>query len=127
MWPAKGSFTSPYGSRWGKLHAGIDVANRASNVPIVASASGTVIRSNYSSSYGNVVYVLHRIDGKVFTTLYAHMEARHVSAGQSVSKGQQIGIMGNTGRSTGKHLHFEIHNGAWNGQANAVNPLKYLP
>ncbi|MBM7606214.1 peptidoglycan hydrolase CwlO-like protein [Metabacillus crassostreae] len=126
MWPASGSFTSGYGPRWGKLHAGIDIANR-SDVPIVASASGTVIRAHYSSSYGNVAYISHNIGGQVYTTLYAHMETLYVSAGQSVSKGQQIGIMGNTGHSTGQHLHFEIHKGPWNGQANAVNPLNYLP
>ncbi|MGM0876478.1 MAG: murein hydrolase activator EnvC family protein [Bacillota bacterium] len=125
MWPASGSFTSGYGPRWGKLHAGIDIANSA-DVPVVASAGGTVIRSHYSSSYGNVVYISHNIDGQVFTTVYAHMEARHVSAGQSVSKGQQLGIMGNTGHSTGQHLHFEIHKGPWNGQTNAVDPLNYL-
>lgn len=123
MWPAQGTFTSGYGHRWGKLHAGIDIANRASNVPVVASAAGTVIRSYYSSSYGNVVFISHNIDGKVYTTLYAHLEARHVSSGQSVSKGQQLGFMGNTGRSTGKHLHFEIHNGAWK---NPVNPMNFL-
>lgn len=126
MWPASGTFTSGYGPRWGKLHAGIDIANSA-DVPIVASAGGTVIRAHYSSSYGNVVYISHNIDGQVYTTLYAHMEALHVRAGQSVSKGQQIGIMGNTGRSTGQHLHFEIHKGPWIGQKNAVNPVQYLP
>ncbi|MCM3164338.1 M23 family metallopeptidase (plasmid) [Metabacillus sp. B2-18] len=124
MWPAKGTFTSGYGARWGRLHAGVDLANSADNVPIVASADGTVIRSYYSSSYGNVVFISHNINGKIFTTLYAHMDSRLVSSGQSVSKGQQIGYMGNTGRSTGKHLHFEIHDGAWK---NPINPMKYLP
>ncbi|QYF82636.1 peptidoglycan DD-metalloendopeptidase family protein [Brevibacterium sp. PAMC21349] len=123
MWPAKGTFTSGYGSRWGKLHGGIDLANPADNVPIVAAADGTVIRSYYSSSYGNVVFVSHNIEGKVYTTLYAHMDSRLVSNGQSISKGQQIGYMGNTGRSTGKHLHFEIHDGAWK---NPINPMQFL-
>ncbi|NCT39872.1 peptidoglycan DD-metalloendopeptidase family protein [Bacillus sp. EB93] len=123
MWPAKGTFTSGYGSRWGKLHAGIDLANPAADVPIVAAADGTVIRSYYSSSYGNVVFVSHNIEGKVYTTLYAHMDSRLVSNGQSISKGQQIGYMGNTGRSTGKHLHFEIHDGAWK---NPINPMQFL-
>ncbi|WP_191557256.1 murein hydrolase activator EnvC family protein [Metabacillus idriensis] len=123
MWPAQGTFTSGYGHRWGKLHAGIDIANRASNVPVVAAAAGTVIRSYYSSSYGNCVFISHNIDGKVYTTVYAHLDARHVSSGQSVSKGQQLGFMGNTGRSTGKHLHFEIHDGAWK---NPVNPMQFL-
>lgn len=123
MWPAQGAFTSGYGQRWGKLHAGIDIASRASNVPIVAAAAGTVIRSYYSSSYGNVVFISHNIDGKVYTTLYAHMDSRLVSSGQSVSKGQQLGIMGNTGNSTGQHLHFEVHNGAWK---NPTNPMQFL-
>nr|WP_281350685.1 peptidoglycan DD-metalloendopeptidase family protein [Metabacillus lacus] len=126
MWPAQGSFTSGYGARWGKLHAGIDIANASPNVPVVASASGTVIRANYSSSYGNVVYIAHSIGGKTYTTLYAHLDTMNVSSGQTVSKGQQIGYMGNTGRSTGKHLHFEIHEGSWSGQKNAVDPMKYL-
>lgn len=132
MWPASGSYTSGYGYRIHpitgarKLHGGIDIAN-SSDVPIVASAGGTVIRSHHSSSYGNVVYISHNINGQVYTTLYAHMETRHVSAGQAVSKGQQIGIMGNTGHSTGQHLHFEIHKGPWNGSANTVDPRSYLP
>ncbi len=132
MWPASGTFTSGYGYRnhpvtgGRKLHSGIDIANSA-DVPIVAAASGTVIRAHYSSSYGNVVYISHKIDGQVYTTLYAHQETIYVSAGQSVSKGQQIGIMGNTGRSTGQHLHFEIHKGGWNGSSSSVNPLNYLP
>lgn len=124
MWPAKGAFTSGYGARWGRLHAGVDLANSADNVPIVASADGTVIRSYYSSSYGNVVFISHNINGKIYTTLYAHMNSRLVSSGETVSKGQQIGYMGNTGRSTGKHLHFEIHDGAWK---NPINPMNYLP
>lgn len=124
MWPAKGTFTSGFGPRWGKLHGGVDIANSAEDVPIVASASGTVIRSYYSSSYGNAVFISHNINGKVYTTVYAHMDSRLVSSGQAVTKGQQIGYMGNTGRSTGKHLHFEIHKGAWK---NPINPLNLLP
>ncbi|MDQ0231483.1 murein hydrolase activator EnvC family protein [Metabacillus malikii] len=132
MWPASGRHSSEYGYRTHpitgqrKLHGGIDIANSA-DVPVVAAASGTVIRSHYSSSYGNVVYITHNINGQVYTTLYAHLETRYVSTGDSVSKGQQIGIMGNTGHSTGQHLHFEIHKGPWNGTANAVNPRNYLP
>ncbi|KKI89220.1 hypothetical protein WQ54_27015 [Bacillus sp. SA1-12] len=132
MWPAAGTYTSGYGTRvhpvtgQTKLHAGIDIAN-STGTPIVAAASGTVIRSNYSSSYGNVVYISHKINGQVFTTVYAHMNSRLVSSGQSVSKGEQIGTLGTTGRSTGPHLHFEIHKGGWNGSANSVNPINYLP
>ena len=92
-----------------------------------SSAAGVVTRSNYSSSYGNVVYISHYIDGQVYTTVYAHLRSRNVSEGQSVSKGQQIGLMGNTGRSFGQHLHFELYVGQWTAShSNAVNPLNYL-
>lgn len=127
MRPTEGRFTSPYGSRWGKLHAGVDVANKAANVPVVAAASGTVFRSYYSSSYGNVVFITHNIDGQIYTTVYAHMESRSVSEGQVVRKGDRLGYMGNTGRSFGKHLHFEMHKGPWNAsKSNSVDPRKYI-
>jgi len=71
--------------------------------------------------------VSHYLNGKVYTTVYAHMETRLVGNGQTVRKGQQIGIMGNTGQSTGQHLHFEIHEGPWNAsKSNAVDPMRYL-
>lgn len=124
--PAQGRLTSVIGERWNKYHAGIDIAN-SSDVPIVAAAEGVVSRSYYSSSYGNVVFISHSINGQVYTTVYAHMDNRDVQAGQSVSKGQQIGIMGNTGQSFGQHLHFEMHKGEWNAaKSNAINPLDYI-
>ncbi|MHC0037848.1 murein hydrolase activator EnvC family protein [Pseudoneobacillus sp. C159] len=125
--PAAGVFTSGFGHRWGRFHYGIDIANRSS-VPIVAAADGVVIRSYYSPSYGNVVFLAHSINGQIFTTVYAHMSVRHVGEGAVVSKGQQLGIMGNTGDSQGQHLHFEVHKGPWNdAKSNAVNPLNYVP
>ncbi|QED46290.1 murein hydrolase activator EnvC family protein [Cytobacillus dafuensis] len=129
MNPTTGSLTSHFGQRWGTFHSGIDIGKggRTGAVPIVAAASGTVIRANYDRSYGNVVMIAHVIDGQVMTTVYGHMESLHVSNGQSVEKGQMIGYMGSTGNSTGPHLHFEIHHGGWNGsRTNAVNPLKYV-
>jgi peptidoglycan hydrolase CwlO-like protein len=124
--PAQGTFTSGFGHRWGRYHYGIDIANR-SDVPIVAAADGIVIQSYYSSSYGNVIFIAHSIDGQIYTTVYAHLESRHVGEGAVVSKGQRIGIMGNTGDSQGQHLHFEIHRGPWNdAKSNAVNPLNYI-
>jgi murein DD-endopeptidase MepM/ murein hydrolase activator NlpD len=71
----------------------------------------------------------HQINGQTFTTLYAHMRSTpKVSSGQTVSEGQLLGYMGSTGDSTGKHLHFEIHEGSWNpSRSNSVNPRKYLP
>ena len=127
--PTTGRKTSDYGQRWGRLHSGIDIDKngRTGDIPIIASAGGTVIRANYDRSYGNVVFVTHVINGKVYTTVYAHMEKMFVSNGQSVKQGQLLGYMGNTGNSFGAHLHFEIHEGSWNGsRSNSVNPLKYV-
>ncbi|MGL4820246.1 MAG: M23 family metallopeptidase, partial [Bacilli bacterium] len=125
--PAVGPVTSEFGARWGTTHYGIDIGKRGPDVPIVAAADGVVIRSYYSSSYGNAVFINHYIDGRTYTTVYAHMESRAVSEGQTVSRGQFIGYMGNTGQSYGAHLHFEIHEGQWNGsKSNAVNPRKYI-
>ncbi len=124
--PSAGAFTSGFGPRWGSMHAGIDIA-RSGTVPVVASAAGTVIKSYYSSSYGNVVFIAHYLNGQTYTTVYAHLRDRHVGNGASVEKGQQIGIMGNTGRSTGQHLHFEIHKGQWNSsKSNAINPRQFF-
>ena len=126
MRPAAGYVSSRFGSRWGRNHNGIDIA-KSGTVPVVASAAGVVSRANYSSSYGNVVYINHYIDGQVYTTVYAHLRSMNVSAGQSVKKGQQIGLMGNTGRSFGQHLHFELYVGGWTAsKSNVVDPLKYL-
>lgn len=125
--PAAGPITSNYGARWGRLHAGVDIGKRGSSVPVVAAASGTVISSYYSSSYGNVVFIAHSVKGQMWTTVYAHLENREVSAGQSVQQGQRLGFMGNTGRSFGAHLHFELHKGGWNGsKSNSVNPRNYI-
>ncbi|MCA1322179.1 peptidoglycan DD-metalloendopeptidase family protein [Bacillus tianshenii] len=127
--PATGSVTSGYGGRWGGSHYGVDIGKngRSGDVPVVAAASGTVFQSYYSSSYGNVVFITHYIDGQTFTSVYAHLERPGVPAGTSVSKGQQIGVMGNTGYSFGAHLHFELHKGSWNGsKSNAVNPANYI-
>lgn len=127
--PTTGRKTSDFGQRWGTFHSGIDIGKngRTGDIPIVASASGTVIRANYDRSYGNVVFISHVINGKVYTTVYAHMEQFFVSTGQQVQQGQLLGYMGNTGNSTGPHLHFEIHEGSWNGsRSNAVDPLKYV-
>jgi len=124
--PAAGVVTSQMGPRWNKQHAGIDIA-ASGTVSIVAAADGVVSRSYYSDSYGNVVFISHSIGGQLYTTVYAHMKSRQASAGQVVSKGQQIGIMGNTGHSYGQHLHFEVHKGPWNvSKSNAVNPLNYV-
>lgn len=125
--PTVGILSSGYGMRWEKLHSGIDIADNAPNTAIVASANGTVIRSYYSNSYGNCVFVTHNMNGKTYTTVYAHLENRTVETGQQVTQGQMIGYMGNTGHSFGKHLHFEIHEGQWNPmKSNSVDPKEYI-
>jgi peptidoglycan hydrolase CwlO-like protein len=126
--PAAGVISSGFGARWGEFHPGVDIANSGSNVPILAAADGVVIRSYLSSSYGNCVFISHSINGQIYTTVYAHMSARLVETGAVVSKGQQIGIMGSTGESTGQHLHFELHRGEWNyAKSNAINPVGVVP
>ena len=131
--PAKGSkLTSPFGYRnigAGKeFHYGVDYA-KTGIVPIVASADGTVNDTwpATKSTYGNVVFLTHNINGKRYDTVYAHLKTLIVKKGTKVKQGEIIGYMGNTGRSTGQHLHFEVHEGAWKtGRPNAVDPLKYV-
>lgn len=96
-----------------QMHYGIDIAAQG-NVSIQAAAAGKVVKSYYSASYGNVVFIAHQINGKLYTTVYAHMKDRTVQAGDQVQAGQLVGHMGNTGHSYGQHLHFELHNGEWN-------------
>lgn len=129
--PAAGRFTSGFGKRnigpiGSKNHLGIDIANSI-GTPIVAAADGVVSYAGTMSGYGTVMMVTHSIEGQIFTTTYAHLSGFNASVGDTVSKGQQIARMGNTGNSTGPHLHFEIHVGEWNGsRSNAVNPLRYV-
>ena len=107
MWPAQGRVTSEYGRRWGRLHAGIDIGAPI-GTPIYAAAAGTVIFSGQQSGYGNVIIIDH---GGGFTTLYGHQSRLMARDGQSVDRGSRIGSVGNTGRSTGPHLHFETRYG----------------
>lgn len=103
IWPTRGSVTSEYGSRWGRLHAGIDIAAPI-GTPIWSAKAGTVIFAGTMNGYGNAVVIDH---GGGLSTLYGHQSRIAASDGQSVSQGQVIGYVGNTGRSTGPHLHFE--------------------
>lgn len=129
--PASGRFTSEFGRRNTSFasnnHRGIDIANSV-GTPILAAADGVVQRTGTLGTYGNIIMITHSINGQVFTTLSAHLSSVNVSPGQVVSKGQVIGAMGNTGRSSGPHLHFELHVGGWTGYGNsAVNPRSYVP
>lgn len=111
----------------GVPHNGIDMGNYGNtSTPVVASASGKVVRSGWHKSYGNHVIISHNINGQVYTTLYAHMhKAPMVQTGDYVSKGQQLGTMGNSGNSFGAHLHFELYEGYYN-WPHSVNPRQYI-
>ncbi|WP_117161352.1 M23 family metallopeptidase [Paraliobacillus sp. X-1268] len=109
-------------------HHGVDIAESGYH-PIYASAKGKVTRSDGNGTYGQCIYIEHAINGQTWETVYAHMRdgSRRVSVGEQVNQGEIIGVMGNTGRSSGPHLHFELHKGNWNAnKSNAVDPLDYL-
>jgi murein DD-endopeptidase MepM/ murein hydrolase activator NlpD len=119
-WPANGAMTSGYGWRWGRMHRGIDIAGPI-GTPIVAAAPGIVLTSGWNDGgYGYMVEVQHP-DGSM--TRYAHNDRIHVRKGDTVQQGQRIADMGSTGRSTGPHLHFEIHTA---GRGGAINPMMFL-
>jgi murein DD-endopeptidase MepM/ murein hydrolase activator NlpD len=118
--PTSGRVTSCYGTRWGTLHAGIDIAAPI-GTPIHAPVDGVVVQAGPASGFGLAVAVEHG-DGTI--TLYGHVNQMFVSVGQSVSAGQQIAEVGNRGQSTGPHLHFEVHTGGLYG--NRVNPVPWL-
>lgn len=120
-WPLPGYsyISSPYGSRWGGFHTGIDISGGGVyGASIVSAEAGTVILAASHYSYGNYVIVDH---GGGYSTLYAHMSSIACSVGDYVTKGQTIGYVGSTGNSTGPHLHFEVRiNGA------SQNPQSYV-
>ena len=108
MVPTQGRLSSPFGPRWGRFHRGIDLACPV-GTPVVAADGGTITRARTNAgSYGNYIDVDH---GNGYTTRYAHLSQIEVQVGQKVVKGQEIAKSGNTGRSTGPHLHFEVCNG----------------
>ena len=121
--------TSPFGPRWGRHHAGVDLVVRGnSRANILAAASGTVVISEWHSSMGWYVVISHNIEGSRVDTVYAHLRYQpSVSVNQAVSQGDVIGVKGNTGNSFGDHLHFEVHPGgfAWV-QNRGVNPCGWI-
>ena len=116
IWPVEGALTSPFGMRWGRLHAGIDIG-APGGTPIQAAADGTIVLAEPYGGYGNYTCVDH---GDGLSTCYAHQSAFELTSG-SVSQGDVIGYVGNTGASFGDHLHFEVRVGG-----NPVDPLGYL-
>lgn len=112
-----GSFSSAFGSRWGRRHEGIDWSCSI-GTSVFASSGGTISYAGWQNGYGNVIIINH---GDGLRTKYAHLNSISVSSGDKVSQGDVIGKSGNTGRSTGPHLHFEI---LLDGEP--VNPMNYL-
>ena len=116
IWPVSGPVTSPFGMRWGRLHAGIDIAV-PSGTPIRAAKSGSIVLAAPTSGYGNYTCIDH---GGGLSTCYAHQSSYAITSG-SVSQGDVIGYVGCTGSCYGDHLHFEVRvNGA------PVDPMGYL-
>ena len=117
IWPVNGPVVSPFGMRWGRLHAGVDIAV-PSGTPVHAAKSGKVLIAGWVSGYGNYTCIGH---GGGLSTCYGHQASIGVSVGQSVSQGQVIGYSGCTGHCFGPHVHFETRiNGV------PVNPMGYL-
>ena len=111
------TLTSPFGMRWGTMHTGVDLAAPYGS-KIYASDGGTVTFAGWKGSYGYLIIISH---GGLYETYYAHCSKILVSAGENVYQGQNIGLVGSTGWSTGPHCHFEVR---YNGTP--YNPLNYL-
>lgn len=116
-WPAAGELSSPFGYRWGRVHTGIDIANDI-DTPIAAARGGRVAFTGWQGGYGYTIVIEHSNE---YSTLYGHLDSFAVSPGQYIQAGQVIGYMGDTGNSTGPHLHFEVRLGGV-----PVNPMLYL-
>lgn len=110
-------YTSGFGPRWGRMHNGTDFAGPI-GTPIYATADGVVTHAGWSSGYGRLIKIQHEFG---IETRYAHLNAMDVQVGQRVSRGERIGAMGNSGRSTGPHLHYEVRVGGA-----PVNPMIYI-
>jgi len=123
MWPSSGRITSPFGFRIHPItgnyefHTGIDISNNI-KTPVYSTAKGRVKMTGYISGYGKLVIIDH---GMGYETVYAHLFKILVSEGQSVKRGELIGLMGETGTTTGVHLHYEV---LYNNKL--LNPIKYL-
>jgi lipoprotein NlpD len=118
QWPTTGILSSGFGNRGRRFHGGIDISGERST-PIAAAANGLVIFSGRGpDGYGNMVMMDH---GASLITLYAHHDRNIVRVGERVRRGQTIALMGDSGRASGTHLHFEVHQ-----DGRLVNPLRWL-
>jgi len=115
--PSRGSISSGFGVRWGKMHKGIDIAANFGSI-INAALDGTVTYAAWEEGYGNVIKIAH---GGGIETTYAHCSVIIVKKGEVVKRGMKIGQVGSTGHSTGPHLHFEVRE---NGEP--INPQEYI-
>lgn len=122
-WPVRGILSSVFGVRISPFtqtpvfHHGLDIVAQT-GTPVLASASGVVVKSGYEAQYGNVIVVDH---GAGYRSVYAHMSSSSVEEGAFVNRGEEVGKVGSTGRSTGPHLHYEVRvNGL------PVNPARFL-
>ena len=110
-------FTSPFGVRWGRMHAGVDLAG-AYGSPVYSTADGVVVYAGWENGYGRLIRIRHDFG---LETRYGHLSQIRVTVGQRVSRGDRIGDMGNSGRSTGPHLHYEVRVGG-----TPVNPMTFI-
>jgi murein DD-endopeptidase MepM/ murein hydrolase activator NlpD len=123
IWPVRGWVTSPFGNRTSpfsgimKFHEGIDIAAQT-GTPVMSPADGVVIRAGFSTGYGNLVEISH---GYGIRTIYAHNSRLNVKEGQRVKRGEVICYVGDTGTSTGPHLHYEVRLNSL-----PVNPVRYM-
>ncbi len=115
--PTNGCITSKFGKRWGKFHKGLDIG-APNGTPIYSSLDGRVIYSGWEEGYGKVIKIQHNSE---LITIYAHCSNLYVKVGQYVKKGEKIGEVGSTGRSTGPHVHFELRK-----NNEPCNPLVYI-
>ena len=125
IWPVEGESTdsfgyrgNPFGGGGSEFHPGQDIA-APRGTPVFAPADGTVIEAGWKSGYGQTVVIDH---GNGLTTRYGHLSKLEVGAGQELRRGEELGLVGSTGRSTGPHLHYEVRLGDL-----PVSPLHYLP
>ena len=123
-WPVAGPVVSGFGQRWGRLHAGIDIAAPA-GTPIRAAAAGRVIRRGWTGGYGNFTCLAH---ARTLATCYAHQSrfAPDLALGGIVGQGAVIGRVGCTGHCFGDHLHFEVHTSTTIANGTTVDPMPYL-
>ena len=123
VWPVHGVVTSAFGLRTDPFdggaaaHEGIDISTSRGE-PVLATADGTVLLSGWAGEYGRAIEIVHN---DRYVTLYGHLDQTLVSEGQTIRRGDRVGLVGSTGRSTAPHLHYEVHV-----DGRAVNPLEYI-